>query len=140
MKYSLKPASRILVNTGGSQGGTGISTGLPTSFTLGCGTYGGSSVSENISPKHLINVKKVAYGIKDCRNMEIPNSNIRKTCSINNKNDLNLSPAEIAATYSNKSHEGNCSEGKNKNLEDLVREINLSNKKFSIIILYLHNI
>ncbi|HHX66823.1 MAG: acetaldehyde dehydrogenase (acetylating) [Miniphocaeibacter sp.] len=126
LKYSIKPASRILVNTGGSQGGTGISTGLPTSFTLGCGTYGGSSVSENISPKHLINVKKVAYGIKDCRNMEIPNSNIRKTCSINNKNDLNLSPAEIAASYSNKSHEGICSEGKNNNLEDLVREIILS--------------
>lgn len=66
LKFAAKPASRILVNTGGSQGGTGISTGLSTSFTLGCGTCGGSSVSENVSPKHLINVKKVAYGLKDC--------------------------------------------------------------------------
>lgn len=66
VKFAVKPASRILVNTGGSQGGTGICTGLPVSFTLGCGTCGGSSVSENVSPLHLINVKKVAYGLKDC--------------------------------------------------------------------------
>jgi len=65
-KFSVKPASRILVNTGASQGGTGASTGLLPSFTLGCGTWGGSSVSENVSPLHLINTKKVAYGIKDC--------------------------------------------------------------------------
>jgi acetaldehyde dehydrogenase (acetylating) len=65
MKFAAKPASRILVNTGGSQGGTGISTGLPISFTLGCGTFGGSSVSENVGPKHLVNIKKVAYGLKD---------------------------------------------------------------------------
>jgi acetaldehyde dehydrogenase (acetylating) len=66
MKFAKKPASRILVNTGGSQGGTGASTGLLPSFTLGCGTWGGSSVSENVSPMHLINIKRVAYGIKDC--------------------------------------------------------------------------
>ena len=65
LKFAAKPASRILVNTGGSQGGTGISTGLPISFTLGCGTFGGSSVSENVGPKHLLNIKKVAYGLKD---------------------------------------------------------------------------
>ncbi|MCB2290778.1 acetaldehyde dehydrogenase (acetylating) [Clostridium sp. CS001] len=66
MKFAKKPASRILVNTGGSQGGTGASTGLIPSFTLGCGTWGGSSVSENVSPMHLINIKRVAYGTKDC--------------------------------------------------------------------------
>ncbi|WP_303973115.1 acetaldehyde dehydrogenase (acetylating) [Streptococcus merionis] len=64
-RFSSKPASRILINTGGSQGGTGISTGLPIAFTLGCGTDGGSSVSDNLSPKHLVNVKTVAYGLKD---------------------------------------------------------------------------
>jgi acetaldehyde dehydrogenase (acetylating) len=47
-------------------GGTGASTGLLPSFTLGCGTWGGSSVSENVSPLHLVNIKKVAYGIKNC--------------------------------------------------------------------------
>ncbi|MBP6491501.1 MAG: acetaldehyde dehydrogenase (acetylating) [Clostridia bacterium] len=66
MKFTKKPASRILVNTGSTQGAVGASTGLMPSFTLGCGTWGGSSVSENVSPLHLINIKRVAYGIKDC--------------------------------------------------------------------------
>ena len=46
-------------------GGVGASTSLAPSFTLGCGTMGGSSISENVTPLHLINRKKVAYGIKD---------------------------------------------------------------------------
>jgi acetaldehyde dehydrogenase (acetylating) len=66
MKFARKPASRIMINTGSAQGATGASTGLAPSFTLGCGTWGGSSVSENVSPMHLINIKRVAYGIKDC--------------------------------------------------------------------------
>ncbi|ABR49941.1 acetaldehyde dehydrogenase (acetylating) [Alkaliphilus metalliredigens QYMF] len=66
MKFAKKPASRILVNTGGAQGGTGASTGLFPSFTLGCGTWGGSSTSENVSPMDLINIKRVAYGLSDC--------------------------------------------------------------------------
>jgi acetaldehyde dehydrogenase (acetylating) len=66
MKFAAKPASRILVNTGSAMGGVGASTGLMPSFTLGCGTWGGSSVSENVTPMHLINIKRVAYGLKDC--------------------------------------------------------------------------
>lgn len=69
--FAKKPASRILVNTGGSQGGTGASTGLFPSFTLGCGTWGGSSISENVSPIHLLNIKRVAYGLIDCDNLKI---------------------------------------------------------------------
>ena len=69
LKFAAKPASRILVNTGGTQGGTGASTGLSPSFTLGCGTMGGSSVSENVTPLHLINKKVLAYGIKDVRTL-----------------------------------------------------------------------
>lgn len=66
LEFTRKPASRILVNTGSSMGGTGASTGLLPSFTLGCGTWGGNSVSENVSPIHLVNIKKVAYGTKNC--------------------------------------------------------------------------
>nr|WP_209659916.1 acetaldehyde dehydrogenase (acetylating) [Acetoanaerobium pronyense] len=66
LKFTQKPAARILVNTGSAQGGTGASTSLMPSFTLGCGTWGGSSTSENVTPLHLINIKRVAYGIKDC--------------------------------------------------------------------------
>ncbi|AFM40586.1 acetaldehyde dehydrogenase (acetylating) [Desulfosporosinus acidiphilus SJ4] len=65
MKFSEKPVFRILVNTSSSQGGVGASTGLSPAFTLGCGTWGGSATSDNVTPMHLINIKRVAYGIKD---------------------------------------------------------------------------
>lgn len=60
-----KPIFRILVNTPSSLGGVGATTGLFPSFTLGCGTWGGSSVSENVSPLHLINIKKLAWPIRN---------------------------------------------------------------------------
>lgn len=63
--FAAKPASRILVNTGGTQGGTGASTALAPAFTLGCGTWGGSATSENVTPMNLVNIKKVVYGLKD---------------------------------------------------------------------------
>ena len=66
MKFSEKPVFRILVNTASSQGGVGASTGLAPAFTLGCGTWGGSATSDNVTPMHLINIKRIAYGIKDC--------------------------------------------------------------------------
>ena len=53
---------RILVNTPSSQGGIGdlYNFKLTPSLTLGCGSWGGNSVSENVSVKHLINIKTVA--------------------------------------------------------------------------------
>ncbi len=56
-----KPIFRILVNTPAALGGVGATTGLAPSFTLGCGTWGGSSISENVTPLHLINTKRVAW-------------------------------------------------------------------------------
>nr|WP_235075094.1 acetaldehyde dehydrogenase (acetylating) [Paenibacillus alvei] len=66
MEFAQKPVFRILVNMGSTQGGVGASTGLAPAFTLGCGTWGGSATSDNVGPQHLINIKRVAYGIKDC--------------------------------------------------------------------------
>lgn len=66
MKFAEKPVFRILVNTGSTQGGVGVSTALSPSFTLGCGTWGGSATSDNVTPMHLINIKRVAYGIHGC--------------------------------------------------------------------------
>jgi acetaldehyde dehydrogenase (acetylating) len=60
-----KPIFRVLVNTPSSLGGVGVTTGLAPSFTLGCGTWGGSSVSENVTPMHLINIKRVAWLIRN---------------------------------------------------------------------------
>jgi len=53
---------RILVNTPSSQGGIGdiYNFRLPPSLTLGCGSWGGNSVSENVGVKHLVNIKTVA--------------------------------------------------------------------------------
>lgn len=59
-----KPISRILVNTPSALGGVGATTGLAPSFTLGCGTWSGSSVSENVTPLHLINTKRVAWHLR----------------------------------------------------------------------------
>ena len=56
------PVSRFLVNVPAAQGGIGAQTQLFPALTLGCGAVGGSSSSENISPMHLINIRKVAWG------------------------------------------------------------------------------
>lgn len=59
------PVSRILVNTPSALGGIGGSTNLTPALTLGCGAIGGSSTSNNVGPLDLINIKKVAYGVKE---------------------------------------------------------------------------
>jgi len=58
------PVSRILVNTLASVGAAGGTTSLPPSFTLGCGAYGGNITSDNISARHLVNKKRVAYEVR----------------------------------------------------------------------------
>ncbi|MEK4712418.1 acetaldehyde dehydrogenase (acetylating) [Sporosarcina sp. FSL K6-5500] len=59
------PVSRILVNTMSSVGAVGGTTGLMPSMTLGCGTFGGNITSDNVTAKHLLNIKRMAYGIKE---------------------------------------------------------------------------
>lgn len=107
-KFAVKPASRILVNTGGSMGGTGISTGLNVAFTLGCGTCGGSSVSENVSPLNLINVKKVAYGLKNCATLLQDDKSfchpdlgrtVAPAAECCSQRPLDFSPADIVASF-----------------------------------------
>ncbi len=58
-----KPAFRICVNTPTAHGSIGLTTGLDPAMTLGCGGYGGNITSDNISPMHLLNVKRLAYEI-----------------------------------------------------------------------------
>lgn len=59
-----KPAFRIIVNTSTTAGAIGLSTGLMPSLTLATGGMGGGISSDNITVHHLMNVKRVAYGIK----------------------------------------------------------------------------
>ena len=59
-----KPAYRICVNTPTTHGSIGLTTGLDPAMTLGCGGFGGNITSDNISPRHLLNIKRVAYELR----------------------------------------------------------------------------
>jgi acetaldehyde dehydrogenase (acetylating) len=56
-----KPSMRIVVNTVAALGSVGMTTALFPAMTLGPGTLGGSIISDNVSPLHLLNVKRVAF-------------------------------------------------------------------------------
>ena len=58
-----KPAFRVVVNSPTTHGSVGLSTGLDPAMTLGCGGYGGNITSDNISPRHLLNIKRLAYEV-----------------------------------------------------------------------------
>jgi hypothetical protein len=62
-----KPAFRICVNTPTTHGSIGLTTGLDPAMTLGCGGFGGNITSDNISPRHLLNIKRLAYEIRPAR-------------------------------------------------------------------------
>jgi acetaldehyde dehydrogenase/alcohol dehydrogenase len=65
-RFSLAiPTGRILVNASGVQGSIGIGTGLAPTMTLGCGTFGGNSTTDNITYQHLLNRKRIAYYIPE---------------------------------------------------------------------------
>ena len=62
-----KPAYRIVVNTPTTHGSIGLTTGLDPAMTLGCGGYGGNITSDNISPRHLLNIKRLAYELRPAK-------------------------------------------------------------------------
>lgn len=65
-KFALRvPVSRFLVNTPAALGGIGLTTNLFPALTLGCGAVGGSSSSNNIGPLDLINIRRVAWGVRN---------------------------------------------------------------------------
>lgn len=68
--------ARILINTPASQGGIGdlYNFKLSPSLTLGCGSWGGNSISENVGPKHLINRKTVAKRAENMLWHKLPKS------------------------------------------------------------------
>ncbi len=65
MKFAFtKPVFRICVNTPAAVGAVGLTTGLEPSMTLGCGALGGNITSDNIMPRHLLNLKRLAFETK----------------------------------------------------------------------------
>lgn len=64
---SRMPAYRIVVNETGIMGASGFSSGIDPSYMLGTGTIGGTITSDNIGPRHLVNVKRVAMPVRSWR-------------------------------------------------------------------------
>lgn len=73
-----KPVSRLLVNTPGALGGIGGTTNLAPALTLGCGAVGGSSTSDNITPLNLINIRRVAWGVRELEDIKEE----KKSCEV----------------------------------------------------------
>lgn len=61
-QFSMKnQVSRMVINAPSTHGAVGLSTNLPPSFTLGCGSIGGTSTSDSVGPEHLYNIRRIAY-------------------------------------------------------------------------------
>jgi acetaldehyde dehydrogenase (acetylating) len=71
-----KPAFRICVNTPTTHGSIGLTTGLDPAMTLGCGGFGGNITSDNITPRHLLNIKRLAYEVRPARGATPPREDV----------------------------------------------------------------
>ena len=67
------PASRVIINSPTTHGAIGFSTDLSPSMTLGCGSWGGNVTSDNVSPHHLMDIKRVAFETKAVAKRETGN-------------------------------------------------------------------
>ena len=96
-----KPVSRLLVNTPGALGGVGATTKLAPALTLGCGAVGGSATSDNVTPLHLINIRRAAFGrreLEDLRAMSTCGAAASSPCkSCDEKGLSGLSRQDIEA-------------------------------------------
>jgi acetaldehyde dehydrogenase (acetylating) len=88
-----KPAFRICVNTPTTHGSIGLTTGLDPAMTLGCGGWGGNITSDNISPKHLLNIKRLAYEVRPA----VPSGATAKREQTTSASDLPKAPARAIA-------------------------------------------
>lgn len=69
---SAVPAFRVVVNSASVHGSIGYSTNLFPAMTLGCGSPGGNITSDNIGPRHLMNIKRVAWESRGVEHRTIP--------------------------------------------------------------------
>lgn len=93
-------ASRVVVNSGTTFGGIGATTGIAPSLTLGCGTFGNNISSDNIGPEHLINKKRIAFGIREMKN-EVPSREVCSTENASPKEENNITKADIMEIVKN---------------------------------------
>jgi acetaldehyde dehydrogenase (acetylating) len=75
VRYGLQmPAARVVINSPTTHGAIGLSTDLPPSMTLGCGSWGGNVTSDNVSPVHLMDIKRVAFETKPVNKQSVVSS------------------------------------------------------------------
>jgi acetaldehyde dehydrogenase (acetylating) len=101
------PASRVVINSPTTHGAIGFSTDLAPSMTLGCGSWGGNVTSDNISPIHLMDIKRVAFETRAVSSLKSQVSSRSETQISNYKlqnqdqrpkiKDQNVKREEIAA-------------------------------------------
>jgi hypothetical protein len=98
---SQMPASRVIINSPTTHGAIGFSTDLLPSMTLGCGSWGGNVTSDNVSPLHLMDIKRVAFETRPVKiqnsKSKIQNQPIFATSNEAKKNKSNVKREEIAA-------------------------------------------
>ena len=70
--FGTLPAGRIVINTPALFGGMGYSCEVDPSFQLGTGTWSGSICSDNVTPLHLINIKRIAHEVRPWRTVYDP--------------------------------------------------------------------
>ncbi|MEP6944426.1 MAG: aldehyde dehydrogenase family protein [Acidobacteriota bacterium] len=66
------PAARVIINSPTTHGAIGFTTDLSPSMTLGCGSWGGNVTSDNVSPRHLMDIKRVAFETKPINVSMVP--------------------------------------------------------------------
>ena len=91
------PASRVIINSPTTHGAIGFSTDLSPSMTLGCGSWGGNVTSDNVSPIHLMDIKRVAFETKAVSSQQ---SVVRsQPVSISNKSSKREEIASIVDSF-----------------------------------------
>ncbi|MEG0307669.1 MAG: acetaldehyde dehydrogenase (acetylating) [Clostridium sp.] len=84
------PVSRMPVNTPSTLGGIGASLNIIPALTLGCGAIGGSATSDNVGPLHLLNIKKVAYGVREIEHFRGGSTSSNTNCSMSSSDTEEL--------------------------------------------------
>jgi acetaldehyde dehydrogenase (acetylating) len=81
-EYGIRmPASRIIVNSPSTHGAIGFTTDLEPSMTLGCGSWGGNVTSDNISPRHLLDIKRIAFETRAINQVPVAEQAVKATRS-----------------------------------------------------------
>ncbi len=95
------PASRVVINSPTTHGAIGFSTDLDPSMTLGCGSWGGNVTSDNVSPHHLMDIKRVAFETKAVNGTKNSASQFSRSVGaepkVNSPGSRQITRSEIAA-------------------------------------------